>query len=60
MTPGGADVQQLIGNVPLVIKHERRIISQPHRAMTNDSMSDTSMAPGDISIQAVFDVRRNK
>lgn len=60
--PGGKTVQQLIGNVPLVIKHERRVNTQPmpRPSMINDTMSDTSMAAGDVSIQTVFDVRRNK
>lgn len=62
VTPGGKTVQQLIGNAPLIIKHEKRVNAQPagYQSIVNETVSDTSIASGDISIQAVFDVRRNR
>lgn len=61
VTPGGHSVQRLIGNAPLVIRHEGRVHtpSKQSSGSINETMSsDTSMAAGDVSIQAVFDVRR--
>lgn len=64
VTPGGKSVQKLIGNAPLVIRHDGQIKSHnsPARIMPQleVSLSDLSMVSGDISVQVVQDVHRLK
>lgn len=64
VTPGGKSVQKLIGNQPLVIRHDGKIkghnsshATKPH---LEESLSDISIASGDISVQVVQDVHRIK
>lgn len=62
VTPGGKSVQKLIGNAPLIIRHDGRIktgrnnIKEP----MEDSLSDLSVLSGDVSVQVVHDVHRSK
>lgn len=63
VTPGGKSVQKLIGNAPLVIRHDGRLKSNlpaPKRieGPQEESFSDLSMMSGDISVQVVHDVNR--
>lgn len=63
VTPGGKSVQKLIGNQPLVIRHDGKIKSHnsPARFVMpqfEESLSDLSMMSGDISVQVVQDVHR--
>lgn len=63
MTPGGKSVHKLIGNAPLVIRHDGKVKSHGMQAHTKpyqleDSLADLSMASGDISVQVVQDVHR--
>lgn len=68
MTPGGKSVHKLIGNAPLVIRHDGhrhdgKVKSHGMQAHTKpyqleDSLADLSMASGDISVQVVHDVHR--
>lgn len=63
ITPGGKSVQKLIGNQPLVIRHDGKIKSHnsPARIVLpqfEESLSDLSMVSGDISVQVVQDVHR--
>lgn len=62
VTPGGKSVQKLIGNQPLVIRHDGKIKSnnsQPaSQPLFEDSLSNLSMASGDVSVQVVQDVQR--
>lgn len=65
VTPGGKTVQKLIGNPPLVIRHDGKIKSHnsPARIVIpqmEESLSDLSMVSGDISLQVVQDVHRLK
>lgn len=65
VTPGGKTVQKLIGNPPLVIRHDGKIKSynSPARVAVpqfEESLSDLSMVSGDISVQVVQDVHRQK
>lgn len=63
VTPGGKSVHKLIGNAPLVIRHDGKVKSHGNQAYTKpnpfeDSLADLSMASGDISVQVVQDVHR--
>lgn len=62
VTPGGKSVQKLIGNAPLVIRHDGKVKShsgQAHAAQQfEESLSDLSMVSGDISVQVVQDAPR--
>lgn len=65
MTPGGKSVQKLIGNTPLVIRHDGKIKNYnggtrvPVQQHFDESLSDLSMvSSGDISVQVVQDVPR--
>lgn len=65
VTPGGKSVQKLIGNAPLVIRHDGKVKShsgQAHAAAAaqqfEESLSDLSMVSGDISVQVVQDAPR--
>lgn len=63
VTPGGKTVQKLIGNQPLVIRHDGKIRSHNSPARIampqfEESLSDLSMMSGDISVQVVQDVHR--
>lgn len=54
-------MQKLIGNQPLVIRHDGKVKSNnPTHANlpVEDSFADLSMASGDISVQVVQDVHR--
>lgn len=62
--PGGKSVHKLIGNAPLVIRHDGKVKSgHANQASTRaqpleDSLADLSVASGDISVQVVQDVHR--
>lgn len=63
VTPGGKSVQKLIGNAPLVIRHDGKFKThggQSHVAAQQfeESLSDLSMVSGDISVQVVHDAHR--
>lgn len=64
MTPGGKSVKRLIGNQPLVIRHDGKEKSHNHAESAAPqfeeslSLSELSMASGDISVQVVQDVHR--
>ncbi|XP_055311104.1 uncharacterized protein LOC129573932 [Sitodiplosis mosellana] len=63
VTPGGKSVQKLIGNPPLIIRHDGKMKSHGHQAHAQappfeDSLADLSVASGDISVQVVRDVHR--
>lgn len=62
VTPGGKSVQKLIGNAPLVIRHDGRLKSnfpQLRRVEAEEeSFADFSIMSGDISVQVVHDVNR--
>lgn len=62
VTPGGKSVQKLIGNVPLVIRHEGRYKSAAPPAERacpfEESLADLSHVSGDVSVQVVKDVHR--
>lgn len=62
VTPGGKSVQKLIGNPPLVIRHDGKIKTNHSQAAAQqafeDSLADLSMASGDTSVQVVQDVHR--
>lgn len=65
VTPGGKSVQKLIGNQPLVIRHEGKIKSHnsPARLVVpqfEESLADLSMMSGDVSVQVLHDVHRHK
>lgn len=60
--PGGKSVQKLIGNQPLIIRHDGRyktgqnVVERP----MEESLSDLSVLSGDVSVQVVHDVHRSK
>lgn len=62
VTPGGKSVQKLIGNAPLVIRHDGRLKSNLPASKRleepEESFSDLSIMSGDISVQVVHDVNR--
>lgn len=61
VTPGGKTVKKLIGNVPLVIRHEGKVKSHNdvyEQNFEESCLADLSMASGDISVQVVRDVHR--
>lgn len=61
VTPGGKTVKKLIGNVPLVIRHEGKVKSHDDvdkQQLEESCFGDLSMASGDISVQVVKDVHR--
>lgn len=61
VTPGGKTVKKLIGNAPLVIRHEGKVKSHVdvHKQHFDEScLADLSVASGDISVQVVKDVHR--
>lgn len=62
VTPGGKSVQKLIGNAPLIIRHDGRLKSNLPASnrveQQEESFSDLSMMSGDISVQVVRDVNR--
>lgn len=62
ITPGGKSVQKLIGNAPLVIRHDGRIKTGRINANQpmEESLSDLSVLSGDVSVQVVHDVHRSK
>lgn len=56
-------MQKLIGNAPLVIRHDGKVKthdgnSHVARHQFEESLSDLSMVSGDISVQVVQDAHR--
>lgn len=60
--PGGASVQKLIGQTPLLVEHQghanRRRFVDDDEFGVDDSFNDLSLAVGDVSVQVVRNSNR--
>lgn len=61
--PGGNKVHKILGMEPEVVRHIGRIGGSPYKhdepsKLADDTLSDFSMLPGDVSVQVLHDLKR--
>ena len=60
--PGGKKIQQIVGETPVIIRHDGQInVGSPlsiRQYASDDSIADISLMPGDVSVQVVKNVQR--